>query len=171
MKMIQKRQMQILFYIPTEEQHYPLSCVILSEYADDIHPYATFELNPTMDRRRSSSNNQGQWTNQNVLVYFLAITVQLTSLYSNSATGIMCPIFFAMHAQYQQDNIRVNLKQPSGKQSRTQAKPEESEEYDSYGSDTDTERDPVHPGANRSSIRKWRIGSIFSSNSRTQDAN
>lgn len=49
---------------------------VLEEYADDIHPYATFELNensrdskgciliPTLERRRSS--NQGQW-NQNAV--------------------------------------------------------------------------------------------------------
>ncbi len=57
---------------------------------------------------------------------------------------------------YQLD--RPNLK-PSNKLVRKQ---EESEEYDSYGSDTDTERDPVHPGSHRSSIRKCILGSILS---------
>ncbi|OXA64371.1 Down syndrome cell adhesion molecule-like protein Dscam2 [Folsomia candida] len=95
----------------------------IPQYADDIHPYATFELNensrdskgciliPTLERRRSS--NQGQW-NQNAMY---------------------------------QDKNRSSVKPRSNP--RSSMKQEESEEYDS-GSGTDTERVDPYQGFNKS---------------------
>lgn len=125
-----------------------------TEYADDIYPYATFELNetrreskvcnsiPTLDRRRSSG--VGHWNPDTVVQLFNTLQGNNKLVFERYINYSEFYYFF----QLMQEKNHSNSKLSRGPQRK-----DESDEYDSYGSDTDTERD-LRPGINRLSIRK-----------------